>query len=81
MPIVIHLLEESYIEKWGGMFDRIIVLFKTINIEELQEFTVKYETLIDDINKLIQCFYPRKRKEIENLFMELLKEKLQFRNG
>ncbi|MFW2488842.1 transposase [Clostridium chromiireducens] len=44
------------------MFDKIRALFETINLEELKEFTVKNETLIEDINKLFQWLLSEKEK-------------------
>ncbi|MFL0168857.1 IS5/IS1182 family transposase, partial [Clostridium sp. WILCCON 0112] len=36
------------------MFDKILVLLENINLGELKKFTVQKETLIDDIDKILQ---------------------------
>ena len=63
------------------MFNKLLVLLENINLEELKEFTLQKETLIDDIDKILQWLASEKRKETLNLFMELVREKLKFKNG
>jgi hypothetical protein len=48
------------------MFDKLLILLENINLEELKEFTVQKETLIDDINKILQWLaYEKKKRNIE----------------
>ena len=63
------------------MFDKILVLLETINLEELKQFTVQKETMINELSKFFNGLHLKKRKETSNLFMELVREKLRFKNG
>ncbi|NRT74807.1 transposase [Clostridium beijerinckii] len=48
------------------MFDKILVLLENINLGELKKFTVQKETLIDDIDKILQWLeYEKKKRNIE----------------
>ncbi|MCR3761934.1 IS1182 family transposase [Clostridium felsineum] len=50
----------------GKMFDKIIALVKNINLERLMEFTIERETLIDDINKILQwLLFEKEKRNIE----------------
>ena len=73
--------KKAILKNEGKMFDKILVLLETINLEELKQFTVEKETMIDDIINILQWLESEKRKETLNLFMELVREKLRFKNG
>ncbi|CUU46557.1 transposase [Clostridium beijerinckii] len=48
------------------MFDKILVLLENINLGELKKFTVQKETLIDDIDKILQWLeYEKKKRNLE----------------
>ncbi|OOM16710.1 IS1182 family transposase [Clostridium saccharobutylicum] len=48
------------------MFQKILALFETINIEELKDFTVQNETLMDDIDKVLQwLLFEKDKRNIE----------------
>ena len=54
--------KKAILKNEGKMFDKILVLFETINLEELKQFTVEKETIIDDIIKILQWLASEKKK-------------------
>jgi len=58
--------KKAVLKNEGKMLDKILILLETINLEELKEFTVEKETLIDDINKILQWLaHEKKKRNIE----------------
>lgn len=58
--------KKSILKNEGKMFNKILSLFETINLEELKEFTVQNETLLSDIDKVLQwLLYEKKQRNIE----------------
>ncbi|MVX67477.1 IS5/IS1182 family transposase, partial [Clostridium chromiireducens] len=54
--------KKAILKNEGKMFQKILALFETINLEELKDFTVQNETLTDDINKILQWLAHEKNK-------------------
>lgn len=54
--------KKAVLKNEGKMFEKILALLETINIEELQKFTVQKETIIDDINIILQWLISEKEK-------------------
>ncbi len=54
--------KKAILKNEGKMFDKILVLLEAINIEELERFTVEKETIVDDINKILQWLASEKKK-------------------
>lgn len=52
------------------MFDKVVTLIENINVEELREFTIQKETLIEDIDKILEW-----------LLLEKGKRKIEFVHG
>jgi len=58
--------KKSILKNEEKMFNKILSLFETINLEELKEFTVQNETLLSDIDKVLQwLLYEKKQRNIE----------------
>ncbi|URZ16358.1 IS1182 family transposase ISCpe5 [Clostridium felsineum DSM 794] len=50
----------------GKMFDKILALVENINVESLKGFTIEKETLIDDINKILEwLLFEKEKRNIE----------------
>ena len=55
--------KKSILKNEGKMFNKILSLFETINLEELKKFTVQNETVLSDIDKVLQWLLYEKNKE------------------
>jgi len=55
--------KKAILKNEGKMFNKILVLLETINIEELKQFTVEKETMIDDIIKILEWLASEKMKK------------------
>lgn len=61
--------KKSIYKNEGKMFDKILTLVENINLEELKEFSVQKETLIDDIDKIIEwLLYEKEKRNIEFVY-------------
>ena len=54
--------KKSIYKNEGKMFDKILTLAENINLEESREFIVQKETLIDDIDKILEWLLYEKDK-------------------
>lgn len=54
--------KKAILKNEAKMFDKILVLLETINLEELEQFTVQKETMVDDIIKILQWLASEKKK-------------------
>lgn len=52
------------------MFEKILALVETINLKELNKFSVQKETIIDDIDVILRWLTSEKEKKTLILFME-----------
>ena len=52
------------------MFEKILALIETINLKELNKFSVQKETIIDDIDVILRWLTSEKEKKTLILFME-----------
>lgn len=58
--------KKAILKNEGKMFQKILALLETINLEELKDFTIQNETLTDDIDKILQWLaYEKKKRNIE----------------
>ena len=58
--------KKSIYKNEGKMFDKILTLAENINLEESREFIVQKETLIDDIDKILEwLLYEKDKRNIE----------------
>ena len=58
--------KKAILKNEAKMFQKILALFETINIEELKDFTVQNETLMDDIDKVLQwLLFEKDKRNIE----------------
>ena len=58
--------KKAILKNEAKMFQKILALFETINIEELKDFTVQNKTLMDDIDKVLQwLLFEKDKRDIE----------------